>query len=233
MPISSPRVRNSKPDSVNTIYLDFNGETISGTAWNSAGEEWQCKPYDKDGDGTTFSVSEQQHILTAWAKVAEDYAPFDVNVTTVRSAVMNARVAYVMITPGKDKNGVSLPHDCYGGIAYVNVFGAWQNYLISFCQPYCGSSVAEVFSHEVGHNMGLSHDGQNGSTYYGGHGSGETSWGPIMGASYGRQVTQFSNGDYSGATNNQNDLNILKNKLTYKDDDHGDTANEASVLQHS
>ena len=54
-----------------------------------------------------------------------------------------------------------------------------------------------------------------------------------MGASYGRQVTQFSNGDYSGATNNQNDLNILKNKLTYKDDDHGDTANEASVLQHS
>ena len=232
VPVSTPPVRHSKPDSINTIYLDFNGETISGSGWNDPGESWLCKPYDRDGNPTTFNESEQRHILTAWAKVAEDYAPFDVNVTTERPATMTARVSHVMITPGKDENGVSLPHDGYGGIAYVNVFGAWKDYLISFCQPYSGNSVAEVISHEVGHNMGLSHDGRNGSTYYGGHGSGETSWGPIMGASYGKQVTQWSNGDYSGATNTQDDLAKLKSKLNYKTDDHGDLINEASILKH-
>ena len=121
VPISSPPVRNSKPGSINTIYLDFNGETISGTGWNSAGEEWQCKPYDKDGDETTFSVSEQQHILTAWAKVAEDYAPFDVNVTTVRSAVMNARVAYVMVTMEKTK------------MAFLYLMIVMEGLLMSMC----------------------------------------------------------------------------------------------------
>ena len=106
VPISSPPVRHSKPDSVNTIYLDFNGENISGTGWNSGSEEWVCQPYNRDSDPTTFNEDEQLNILTAWAKVAEDYAPFDVNVTTERPAVMNSRVAHVMITPGKDANGV-------------------------------------------------------------------------------------------------------------------------------
>lgn len=40
-------------------------------------------------------------------------------------------------------------------------------------------------SHEVGHSVGLYHDGVNSSSYYWGHGSGATSWAPIMGVSIG------------------------------------------------
>ena len=235
VPISNPPVRHSKPGSANIIYLDFNGESISGTAWNSGTETWECKPYDKDGNPDTFNDSEQTHIINAWKKVSEDYAPFDVDVTTERPAVFTDRVCHVMITAGKDKNGVSLPHDGYGGIGYVNVFarGSWAtNYLITFCQPYNGTSVSEVISHEVGHNMGLSHDGINSSTYYRGHGSGETSWAPIMGASYNRNVTQWSKGEYTGSTNQQDDLSILAGKMSYKADDHGNGTSSASELNN-
>jgi len=236
VPISQPPIFNSKPGAPNTIYLDFNGELVSGTAWNSADEVWDCKPYDKDGDPTTFNDSEQTHIANAWKKVAEDYAPFNVNVTTERPAVMDSRVSHVMITPDLDKNGVALPHRSYGGIAYVNVFaaGSWAtNYLISWCQPYDGPSVSEVISHEVGHNMGLSHDGNSSTTYYRGHGSGETSWAPIMGASYNKSVTQWSKGDYYDANNLEDDLSILASKLSYKSDDAGNSISSAATLVHS
>jgi serralysin len=42
---------------------------------------------------------------------------------------------------------------------------------------------AEAISHEVGHTLGLSHDGRitPSEGYYAGHGSGDTGWAPIMG----------------------------------------------------
>ncbi|KAF6260322.1 hypothetical protein COO60DRAFT_898787 [Scenedesmus sp. NREL 46B-D3] len=55
----------------------------------------------------------------------------------------------------------------------------------------------EATSHEVGHNMGLSHDGTASVGYYRGHGD----WAPIMGVAYSRNVSQWSRGDYSGANN--------------------------------
>ena len=55
-------------------------------------------------------------------------------------------------------------------------------------------NIAEAASHEMGHNMGLSHDGTSSLTYYGGHGAtaSSPSWGPIMGTGYGRNVSQWS-----------------------------------------
>jgi len=56
--------------------------------------------------------------------------------------------------------------------------------------------VAEAASHEAAHNLGLSHDRRAGEAYYRGHGdrTDPTSWGPIMGAPYGKSVTQWSLG---------------------------------------
>ena len=35
-----------------------------------------------DGDAATFNDAEREAIQTIWQRVAEDYAPFDVDVTT-------------------------------------------------------------------------------------------------------------------------------------------------------
>lgn len=55
--------------------------------------------------------------------------------------------------------------------------------------------IAEAVSHEVGHTLGLSHDGQKaggtvlkGTAYYEGQGN----YAPVMGASYNKPVTQWS-----------------------------------------
>ncbi len=67
-------------------------------------------------------------------------------------------------------------------------------------------SIAEAVSHEVGHTLGLTHDGVNGRTsYYGGH----ATWAPIMGVGYSRPITQWSEGDYKGANNDQDDLSVI------------------------
>src|SRR6185295_11944565 len=83
----------------------------------------------------------------------------------------------------------------------------------------------------IGHNLGLSHDGRtDGAQYYGGHGSGETSWGPIMGTGYNRNVSQWSKGEYYLANNTQDDLAIISAKISYRTDDHGDTLGSATAL---
>lgn len=232
IPISSPPVRHSKPGAPNVIYLDFNGHTITGTAWNGSVATYVAKPYDKDGDPTTFNDSEQTDIILIWERVAEDYKPFNVDVTTEDPVTFNSHTGRVLITQSVDANGQLMPSSSAGGVAYVGVFGG-SNYVSTFSPalvyadhlgPYGQSYIAEAASHEMGHNMGLSHDGlTSGASYYGGHGTGETSWGPIMGTGYGRNVSQWSKGEYYNANNPEDDLAIIAGKLGYRTDDAGDT----------
>jgi hypothetical protein len=77
-------------------------------------------------------------------------------------------------------------------------------------------------SHELGHNLGLGHDGTSTQGYYAGHGSGYTDWAPIMGVGYNAHVTQWSKGEYAYANNTQDDLAVIAGKLTYRGDDHTD-----------
>ncbi|NDH07033.1 hypothetical protein EBX93_14130, partial [bacterium] len=98
--------------------------------------------------------------------------------------------------------------------------------------------IADAASHEVGHTLNLSHDGTSSQGYYGGHGTGATSWGPIMGAPYNANLTQWSKGEYSGANNQEDDLAIITNSTNgfgYRTDDYGSTIANASnlVIQNS
>ena len=231
----------SKPDAPRTIYLNFKGATLTGTAWNSSGNSLIALPFDLDGLPYSFSTAELQRIQYIWQRVAEDYAPFDVNVTT--EAVALDRISRssstdplfgttVLIT---SSNGV---YSCScGGVAYLGVFDdtseVYKPALVFYNQLGNGDEkyVAEAISHEAGHNMGLAHDGTASSGYYQGHGSGATGWAPIMGVGYYQALVQWSKGEYSGANSTQDDYAVMQsNGLPLRADDHGNTAATATVL---
>ena len=213
----------SKPGSSRTIYLDFDGHNVSGTAWNSgSGVSSGFKPaWTLDGDRSTFNGTERAAVQSVWRRVAEDFAPFDVDVTTqepASAAITRSDAAdqvygtRALISPSESAQEQICGGNC-GGVAYVDVFDASGNhtaYQPAWVFPQSlgndAKNIAEAVSHEVGHNLGLRHDGvERGSTYYDGHGT----WAPIMGSGYGKPITQWSRGDYSGANNQQNDLMVI------------------------
>lgn len=237
-PFPAGLVYHSRPGAPNVIYLNFSGESVTGTAWNTSlsRDPIPAVAFSTDGDFTTFNDSEQLAIKRIWQRVSEDYAPFNVDVTTERPATMGSRVANVLITRNTDANGNANPSSSAGGVAYVNVFAgssystyrpAWIYYNnLANDESY----ISEAAAHEAGHNMGLSHDATTTSSYYGGHGSGDISWGPIMGTGYNRNVSQWSKGEYYAANNTEDDLAILSGKMTYRTDDVGNTAAAATPL---
>lgn len=237
-PFPAALMFHSRPGAANVLFLNFCGESVSGTAWNaSVGRDpIPAVPFSTDSDFTTFSDAEQLAIKRIWQRVAEDYAPFDVDVTTERPASFNSRVANVLVTRNTDANGAANPSSSAGGVAYVNVFAgsSYSNYRPAWVYfnnlASTESYIAEAASHEAGHNFGLSHDGTSGSAYYGGHGSGDISWGPIMGTGYNRNVSQWCKGEYYDANNTEDDLAILSGKMTYRTDDVGNTSAAATPL---
>ena len=82
-----------------------------------------------------------------------------------------------------------------------------------------GKNMGEAASHEIGHNFGLSHDATATASYY----SGAAPWAPIMGVAYSQPVSQFSKGEYSGASTTQDDLAVIATGAPLRADDHGDT----------
>jgi hypothetical protein len=236
VPIDQPPIRHSKPGSPNTLYLDFNGGVVKDTDWLKT---LDCLPIDGDGDLTTFSPEEQACIVEIWERVAENYAPFDIDITTEEPAsYADNHTGHAMITGETDRNGQQNPNYGYGGIAHLDVFGD-DNYgartnivFVTFydMKYHQYSDVANAISHEFGHNLGLLHDGRDKDEYYGGHGRGLRSWSPIMGHGL-TTVAHWSKGEYTGATNNEDDLAIIASNLGYLPDDYGDTTATASELK--
>lgn len=243
-PLDQTFFLHSRPGAARTIYLNFKGATLSGTAWNGSAGSIQAPPFDLDGIPGSFNTTELQRIQLIWQRVAEDYAPFDVNVTTeapppealTRSGSTDGVFGTtVLITT---RAGV---YSCScGGVAYLGVFDDTSDYykpaLVFYDALGSGHEkyVAEAISHEAGHNMGLGHDGSASTGYYSGHGSGATGWAPIMGVGYDRALVQWSKGEYSGASNVQDDYLVMQgNGLPLRADDHGNSAATATALPGS
>ena len=77
-----------------TIWLNFLGGRVvepRGTDFNGD-KDYLCSPYDIDGDPDRISLQEAQAIELIWEQVSEDYAPYNVNVTTVVPTVRNPSV---------------------------------------------------------------------------------------------------------------------------------------------
>lgn len=237
----------SRPGAKRVIYLDFNGQVVSGTAWNTSYgiASIDAKAFDLDGSPATFNGTELDRIQAIWQRVAEDYAPFDVDVTTeeppadaiTRSSSTDQTFGTrVVITKDWTKLTAS-PCNC-GGFAYVGVYDdygdGYKPAWVFFDNLGSGNEkyVAEAISHEAGHNLGLSHDGTTaGVSYYGGHGSGATGWAPIMGVGYYKELTQWSKGEYPNANQTQDDLLVIQNTgAPLQSDDHGNTLANATPM---
>ena len=99
----------SKPGAQRTIYLDFDGGSASGTQWHGTYPTVPVTQPAWDPNNTPgFDTNELTSIQTVWASVAEDYAAFDVDVTTAdpgRPAIYRSSAgdqvfgSHVLITP--------------------------------------------------------------------------------------------------------------------------------------
>jgi hypothetical protein len=234
----------SRPGSLRTLYLDFVGYTLGNTGWSGSYGMTQGKvlaPYDTDNNPGAFSTSELNAIREIWLRVSEDYAPFDVNVTTADPGLAaldrsgTGDTAYGTRVVISSDSTVGAACTC-GGIAFVGVIGAASSH--EFYQPALVWSkqlgngypkyVAEAASHEAGHTFGLVHDGViNGAGYYEGQGA----WAPIMGGSYTKPISTWDHGEYTGANNSaQDDLAVIAANASVMADDHGNTKATATAV---
>jgi len=194
---------NSRPGARGVIYVDFDGESVTDPVWNG-GRTINAAP-------STLSSDQIAQVLN---NAAQDWAPFDVTLTTDAAL-------YAATPAGLRMHAVVTPTDTAapgsGGVAYVDSWsGAGKGFrsdVVCWVFNQSVKSVTEALSHEVGHTVGLNHDGQTGGVeYYAGHGGGlttPTSWAPIMGAGYSKSLVQWSRGEYPNANNKEDDLAII------------------------
>lgn len=243
-PYTSTFTLHSNPGAPRTIYLNFKGADISGTAWYSyaSGQTSYLPAYSLDADYANFSTTEQDVIQSVWQRVSEDYAAFNVDVTTQlpaygvlerSSSLDDIYGSTVLIT-----NDTVIYNKCgCGGIAYVGVYnqtGSYHEYYqpaLVFTSGTGGGTypkyIAEAASHEAGHNVGLSHDGTLTQGYY----AGLNGWAPVMGVGYSEPLVQFSIGEYPSANNGEDDFTVMGSYgLPLRTDDHGDTSSGATSI---
>ena len=221
----------SNPSASVKLYIDFDGDYTSSWGAYSPG---QTPAYDMDGNPSSFSDAERAAMWEIWARVAEKFSPFNVDVTTIDPGTYADKSAFRVVVGGTG----AWTGAAYGGIAYTGGFYSSSPNTAFVFEDNLGSHamyVAECVAHEAGHGFGLSHqssydaNGTRTATYS----TGDGLIAPIMGSSYFAQRGVWWNGTTSSANTYQDNLAILSgsnNGFGYRADDHGGSMSTASAL---
>lgn len=219
----------SYPSAQAVLFLDFDGHTVEGTSWN----------YEGPIVCNSANVNATQ-LTEIFHRVAEDYRPFNINVTTdstlYAAAPAKKRMRIVLTTS-------SSWYGSAGGVSFTNSFSWGDNtpcFVFTALLNYNVKNIAEAASHEAGHTLGLNHqssyDASCGKTaeYNAGTGSGEIGWAPIMGVGYYRNLTLWHYGSNPyGCSYMQDDLGIItnaRNGFGFRADDYENTQEKAAAV---
>jgi hypothetical protein len=193
----------SRPGSKYVFYLNHSA-VMSGTT-----------PKNNRGKDEMFRV---------WQCTADQYSMYDLNITT-DLAVYNAAKSADVLKTGNikfvDEDGRS--NAC---VACFGTTAAGTLYRNPLNNDY-GYGIGMTCAHEIGHQMGMSHDGgsaQSDPEYF--FGLPAVQWCPIMGnywkgGNWNNQLFTWSKGEYNTATQKQDDLKIMNvnEKVPYMADD--------------
>jgi hypothetical protein len=263
----------SNPGAPATLYLDFTGDfekdwfqlnsdgtqthftniTTPAFNLNASGAIGDDPPAE-----TSFTDAEKSMIKQIWARVAEDFAPFNINVSTDYYGPFNN---------GTDPNGGHALHVVIGGwggwhpgsvgTSGVSSIGSFHdsapNVVFVFAQDLVwwanhggqdfkghaldiASATATSISHESGHAFGLLHhssyDANGNKTDE--YDQGTADWTPIMGNNLASDRTTWYNGPSDQGPNTmQDDMAILadaENGFGYRPDSDGNSIATADWL---
>jgi hypothetical protein len=165
---------NSNPGAKATLFLDFAGYAATDD-WGT----YSAPAFDLNSDTSEFTPGELLAIKNIWRMVAEDYSPFNINVTTNYTGTIDDLVAHRQVITSDDGTIVSAQGSL--GISFENSFsanGASDDPAFTFCPnfsdptgdtTYGGGSSGLIMaatveegntsSHETGHTLGLLHYG--------------------------------------------------------------------------
>jgi hypothetical protein len=166
----------SLPGARATLYLNFTGDSLSRWAQIPDNDytrqtiisytNVQTYPYDTNGDPNHLSEQEQREITEIWARVAEDFAPFNLNVTTVNPGNLdhgrtlradigasngwlnNPNLAGVSSTGSFIDTNTPNVVFVFTDIMKTSAANANVDYL---------TAVSDAVAHEAGHGFGLAH----------------------------------------------------------------------------